>query len=67
MHCLLQVFYNNINIIKRAKERTGHTTSIGVTWSCSNEFDGTIKDGISFLNEDSFALMSKESNAAGES
>ncbi|XP_039952051.1 chondroitin sulfate proteoglycan 4 [Bactrocera tryoni] len=65
--CISDVFYNNINIIKRAKERTGHTTSIGVTWTCSNEFDGTIKDGISFLNEDSFALMSKESNAAGES
>ncbi|XP_030384249.1 chondroitin sulfate proteoglycan 4 [Scaptodrosophila lebanonensis] len=64
--CISDVFYNNINIIKRAKERTSHTASTGVAWSCSNEFDGTLQDSISFLNNDSFALMLKESHAAGE-
>lgn len=61
-----QVFYNNINIIKRAKDRTGHTTSTGVAWTCSNEFDGGVQDSISFLSNDSFALMLKESHATGE-
>ncbi|ALC40229.1 kon [Drosophila busckii] len=64
--CISDVFYNNINIIKRAKDRTGHTTSMGVAWSCSNEFDGTIQDSISFLSNDSYALMLKESFAVGE-
>ncbi|XP_037957979.1 chondroitin sulfate proteoglycan 4 [Teleopsis dalmanni] len=65
--CISDVFYNNINVIKRAKERTGHATSIGITWACSNEFDGSIKDSVSFLNEDSFALMAKDSQNTGES
>ncbi|XP_068150661.1 chondroitin sulfate proteoglycan 4 [Drosophila tropicalis] len=65
--CISDVFYNNINIIKRAKDRTGHTTSTGVAWTCSTEFDGKIQDSISFLQNDSFALMLKESHASGES
>ncbi|XP_030567853.1 chondroitin sulfate proteoglycan 4 [Drosophila novamexicana] len=65
--CISDVFYNNINIIKRAKDRTGHTTSTGVAWTCSNEFDGGVQDSISFLSNDSFALMLKESHATGES
>ncbi|KAH8391792.1 hypothetical protein KR215_003669, partial [Drosophila sulfurigaster] len=64
--CISDVFYNNINIIKRAKDRTGHTISTGVTWTCSNEFDGGAQDSISFLSNDSFALMLKESHAEGE-
>lgn len=61
-----QVFYNNINVIKRAKEGTGHTDSMRVSWTCSSEFEGTAKDSISFLNTDSYALMSKESYGSGE-
>ncbi|XP_022230435.2 chondroitin sulfate proteoglycan 4 [Drosophila obscura] len=64
--CISDVFYNNINIIKRAKDRTGHTTSTGVSWTCSTEFDGSIKDSISFLKNDSYSLMLKESHATGE-
>ncbi|XP_065355734.1 chondroitin sulfate proteoglycan 4 [Calliphora vicina] len=64
--CISDVFYNNINIIKRAKEGTGHTDSKQVSWTCSSEFEGTAKDSISFLNSDSYALMSKESQATGE-
>lgn len=63
---LFQVFYNNINIIKRAREGTGHTVGKGVSWTCSSEFDGTTKDSISFLNSDSFALMAKGSQNTGE-
>ncbi|KAH8323206.1 hypothetical protein KR067_000506, partial [Drosophila pandora] len=64
--CISDVFYNNINIIKRAKDRTSHTTSKGVSWSCSTEFDGSTKDSISFLSNDSYSLMHKESHATGE-
>ncbi|XP_075152983.1 chondroitin sulfate proteoglycan 4-like protein [Haematobia irritans] len=64
--CISDVFYNNINILKRAKEGTGHTDSKQVSWTCSTEFEGTTKDSISFLNTDSYALMSKESHVAGE-
>ncbi|KAL9926209.1 chondroitin sulfate proteoglycan 4 [Glossina fuscipes] len=64
--CISDVFYNNINIIKRAREGTGHTVGKGVSWTCSSEFDGTTKDSISFLNSDSFALMAKGSQNTGE-
>ncbi|XP_016977930.2 chondroitin sulfate proteoglycan 4 [Drosophila rhopaloa] len=64
--CISDVFYNNINIIKRAKDRTSHTTSTGVSWTCSTEFDGTLQDSISFLKNDSYSLMLKESHAIGE-
>ncbi|XP_005179735.2 chondroitin sulfate proteoglycan 4 [Musca domestica] len=64
--CISDVFYNNINVIKRAKEGTGHTDSKQVSWTCSAEFNGTTKDAISFLNTDSYALMAKESHPAGE-
>lgn len=66
LYSYCQVFYNNINIIKRAKDRTGHTTSMAISWNCSNEFEGGVQDSISFLHNDSFALMLKESHAVGE-
>ncbi|XP_055851625.1 chondroitin sulfate proteoglycan 4 [Episyrphus balteatus] len=65
--CISDVFYNNINIIKRAKERIGHTTSIGVSWTCSYEFDADVNEPISFLNDDSFGLLLKEKNPSAES
>ncbi|XP_055920234.1 chondroitin sulfate proteoglycan 4 [Eupeodes corollae] len=65
--CISDVFYNNINIIKRAKERISHTTSIGVSWTCSSEFDAGAIEPISFLNDDSFGLLVKENNPTAES
>lgn len=57
--CISDVFYNNINIIKRAKDGAGHTEKRGISWLCSTEFDGTTKDSISFLDNKSYALMTK--------
>lgn len=57
--CISDVFYNNINIIKRAREGSAHTEKRGISWLCSTEFDGTTKDSISFLDNKSYALMTK--------
>lgn len=53
----LKVFYNNVNVFKRAKERTSHVNSVGVSWTCSSEFDADESKVISFLYEESLSLF----------
>lgn len=62
----MQVFYNNINVFKRAKERTSHTTNVHVLWTCSSEFDADQKQGISFMRDDSFVMLAKPVVQTGE-
>lgn len=63
---LFQVFYNNINVLKRAKERTSHVTSVHVLWMCSSEFDADQRQGISFVRDDSFVMLAKPAVQTGE-
>lgn len=68
MRCF-QVYYNNISVLKRAQDRTkdrakdnarehaNHMTVEKVTWTCSTEFDATESDEISFLYDDSYAVL----------
>lgn len=63
---LCQVFYNNINVLKRAKERTSHVTSAHVLWTCSSEFDADQRQGISFVRDDSFVMLAKPVVQSGE-
>lgn len=51
------MYYNNISVLKRAKESTNHMTVEKVTWTCSTEFDATENDDISFLYDDSYAML----------
>lgn len=65
--CLLsQVYYNNINLLKRAREKTGHANSVDVTWTCSPEFDAVAEDAISFVEPDSFMMMARSPTLEGE-
>lgn len=57
--CISDVYYNNINIMKRAREKTGHIQTEKISWNCAPEFDADIKDSISFLDEDSFMVYKK--------
>lgn len=61
-----KVFYNNINVLKRAKERTSHVTSVHVAWTCSAEFDADQRQGISFVRDDSFVMIAKPVVQTGE-
>lgn len=65
-HHLQKVFYNNINVFKRAKERTSHVTSVHVAWTCSSEFDADQRQSISFVRDDSFVMLAKPVVQTGE-
>lgn len=52
--CLDQLFYNGIDVIESASKMNG---SSGVTFDCSNEFESTLLDSISFVSGGSFLLL----------
>lgn len=62
----LQVYYNNINVLKRAKERTSHVSSVHVAWTCSPEFDADENQSISFVDDDAFVMLAKPPVQTGE-
>lgn len=53
-------------MLKRAKERTSHVTSMHVSWSCSPEFDANQHQGISFLDDNSYVMLAKPVVQTGE-
>ena len=63
---ILQVFYNNINVFKRAREGTGHPTAHDVSWICSPEFDADRDVPISFLDDDSYSVLHKPTSRSGD-
>ncbi|KAJ6647835.1 Contactin-associated protein 1, partial [Pseudolycoriella hygida] len=65
--CISDVYYNNINVLKRAKERTSDVSSVNVAWTCSPEFDADENQSISFLVDDAFVTLAKSPVQTGES
>lgn len=53
-------------MLKRAKERTSHVSSVHVLWMCSTEFDADQHQGISFVRDDSFVMLAKPAVQTGE-
>lgn len=64
--CISDVYYNNINLLKRAKEGTSHVSSVGVTWSCSDEFDADVDSVIGFVDPEAHVVLAKPSVQTGE-
>lgn len=46
--CISDVFYNNINILKRAREKSNHVETEKISWNCAPEFDAEIHETIRF-------------------
>lgn len=44
--CISDVFYNNINILKRAREKSNHVETEKISWNCAPEFDAEIHETI---------------------
>ena len=65
--CISDVFYNNINILKRAREKTGHITTEKISWNCAPEFDAEVQETISFVDADSFMIFRKPKTRNGDS
>ncbi|XP_053692185.1 chondroitin sulfate proteoglycan 4 [Sabethes cyaneus] len=64
--CIADIFYNNINIFKRARERTGHVTNERVSWICAPEFDADASTPISFLDDESYTSIQKPTSRSGD-
>ncbi|XP_058818725.1 chondroitin sulfate proteoglycan 4 [Topomyia yanbarensis] len=64
--CIADIFYNNINIFKRARERTGHVTNERVSWICAPEFDADASTPISFLDDESYVILQKPTSRSGD-
>jgi chondroitin sulfate proteoglycan 4 len=61
--CISDVFYNNINILKRAREKSNHVETERISWNCAPEFDAEIYDTISFVDDlDGFMVYKKSKN-----
>lgn len=55
--CLSAVFYNGVDVLKRARYRTFQSDVHGVTWSCASEFDAGYTSDISFMEEGAFVSL----------
>jgi len=61
--CISDVFYNNINILKRAREKSNHVETQRISWNCAPEFDAEIQDTISFVDDvEGFMVYQKSKN-----
>lgn len=49
--CISDVFYNNINILKRAREKSNHVETERISWNCAPEFEAEIHESISFIDD----------------
>lgn len=63
--CLGTVFYNGVNILQRARQRIGKSDAQSITWNCAAEFDATIEQDISFVEEGAYISMANIINRTG--
>lgn len=64
--CISDVFFNSINVFKRARERTHHASSVKVSWNCAAEFDAGLQESISFVEDDAYMMLTKQVQSTGE-
>lgn len=58
--CISDVFYNNVNILKRAREKSNHVETERILWNCAPEFDAETYDTISFVDDVEGFMMYKK-------
>lgn len=51
------MFYNGIDVLKRARYRTVPSDAHGITWSCASEFNAAFSSEISFMEEGAFLSL----------
>lgn len=55
--CLSAVFYNGVDVLKRARYRMLKSDAHGITWSCASEFDAVFSSDISFIEEEAYMAL----------
>jgi hypothetical protein len=61
----LQVHYNGVDVLARARERQGAVDVVGITWSCAAEFDALPAQPISFVEDGAFVALHKAVTRTG--
>uniref|UniRef100_A0A336JZW2 CSON006659 protein n=1 Tax=Culicoides sonorensis TaxID=179676 RepID=A0A336JZW2_CULSO len=54
--CMSDIYFNSINVLKRAKENALFVISKYISWTCEEEFDVNEEKSISFLKNDSYVF-----------
>ncbi|XP_013793284.2 chondroitin sulfate proteoglycan 4-like, partial [Limulus polyphemus] len=65
--CLDEFFFNNIDILRLAVDSADRLGVYGVTWDCSDEFEASSHQPISFIEDESFVALSALSTRNGGS
>lgn len=63
--CLGNVVYNGVNILQRARHRAGKSDAQSITWNCAAEFDASIEQDISFVEEGAYIALPNIINRTG--
>lgn len=59
------MYYNGVKIIELGRSRAGAVRVEGVTWNCAPEFDASLDDEISFVDEGAYLILPKINSRAG--
>ncbi|CAG9855229.1 unnamed protein product [Phyllotreta striolata] len=60
--CISDFKYNGIMVLEQARHRQSQSSVEGITWSCATEFDATVDQSISFIEDDAYMAISGKSN-----
>lgn len=63
--CLGNVVYNGVNILQRARQRAGKADAQSITWNCAAEFDASVEQDISFVEEGAYIALPNIINRTG--
>lgn len=63
--CLGNVVYNGVNILQRARHRAGKSDAQSITWNCAAEFDASVEQDISFVEEGAYIALPNIINRTG--
>uniref|UniRef100_A0A6P7H1L8 Chondroitin sulfate proteoglycan 4 n=1 Tax=Diabrotica virgifera virgifera TaxID=50390 RepID=A0A6P7H1L8_DIAVI len=56
--CISELKYNGILVLDQARYRQSESIVQGITWNCAAEFDASVDQPISFIEDDSYVLIS---------
>ncbi|XP_054277996.1 chondroitin sulfate proteoglycan 4 [Macrosteles quadrilineatus] len=63
--CLADVVYNGVQVLQRARQRTGKSDAQGVTWNCAAEFDASLEQDISYVEDGAYIALPNIINRTG--
>ncbi|XP_056646513.1 chondroitin sulfate proteoglycan 4 [Diorhabda sublineata] len=56
--CISDLKYNGIDVLELARYRQSQSTVQSITWNCAAEFEATVDQPISFIEDDAYVVIS---------